>query len=78
MSPFSKLDRFHKTRRGYFLFGVIELIGAYIFAAIAFDTANMWAYVAAIILLIGAVLNIINVFTSPKDKKGKGNARGRS
>lgn len=71
------MDHFHKSKRGYLIFGVVELVLAYIFASIAMDTASMWAYLATLILLIGAVLNFINVFTAKYSKRGKADARGR-
>lgn len=77
MGLFSRLDHFHKTRRGYFMFGVAELILTYIFASIAIDTASMWAYLATLILLAGTVFNFINVFTSKDAKKGKADAKSR-
>lgn len=78
MGVLNRLDGFHKSKRGYLIFGIVELILAYIFASIAIDTASMWAYLATIILSIGTVLNFINVFTAKNIKKGKANARGRS
>ncbi|MGI9028111.1 MAG: hypothetical protein ACR2FM_04735 [Candidatus Saccharimonadales bacterium] len=55
----NKLHEFHKTRHGHITFGVAELVLVYIFASIAIDTASMWAYLAAIVLFIGACVNFI-------------------
>lgn len=52
------LERFHKTRRGYLVFGFLELALMYLFASIAIDTGSLFAYAAAIILGIGSVLNL--------------------
>lgn len=74
MKPLNRLDRFHKTKKGYLVFGLAELVLAYIFISIAVDTANMWAYLAGLVLSIGTVLNFINLFTAKAPKKGKANA----
>jgi hypothetical protein len=80
MRVINRLDRFHKTPKGYLAFGLIELVLAYTFASIAIDSANMWAYLAAIILTIGALRNLFSVFSAkhpniaPKGKtKNAGN-----
>lgn len=65
-----KLQTFHKTKQGYIVFGLIELILLYIFASIAIDTANMFAYLASLVLFIGAILNFVNAAKS-HNKKGK-------
>lgn len=64
------LHEFHKTKRGYIIFGLLELIALYIFVSISIDTANMFAYAASIILLIGVIINIKNAVTLQiKDSK---------
>jgi hypothetical protein len=65
---FDKLNSFHKTRQGYAVFCALELIVAYIFASIAVDTANMWAYLATIVLSIGAIINFVNLCNPPQVK----------
>ena len=65
-----KLQAFHKTRQGYLAFAVVELVLAYILASIAIDTANMFAYVFAAILTVGALINVINAIKL-HSKKGK-------
>lgn len=77
MNPLKRLDGFHKTKRGYLVFAVVELVAAYIFISIALDTANMWAYLAGVVLSIGTILNFINVFTAKDAKKRKADAPGR-
>jgi hypothetical protein len=64
MRIINRLDRFHKTPKGYLAFGLIELVLAYIFASIAIDSANMWTYIAALILTIGALRNLFSVFSA--------------
>lgn len=65
MGLIGQLHQFHKTRPGYLAFALVELILLYIFASIAIDTANMWAYLASAVLFIGAVSNIIGFFAGP-------------
>ena len=77
MNPLKRLDRFHKTKRGYLVFGVAELILAYMFISIALDTASMWAYFAGVILSIGTVLNFMNFFSTKDIKRGKADAERR-
>ncbi len=61
-----RFDRFHRTRTGYLLLGIIELLLAYIFISIAIDTANLWSYLAAIILVFGAIFNLFNFLKTLK------------
>lgn len=65
-----KLHAFHKTRRGYITFGIIELAVAYVLASISIDTANMFAYVFTVVFLIGSISNFINA-AKPPGKKAK-------
>lgn len=82
-----QLESFHKTRRGYLVFGVGELLFAYLFISIAIDTANLFAYVASVVLVIGGIMNLIKalIFMSSPAKKtrttaksAKKGTRGRS
>ena len=76
---FTRLQYFHKTRRGLVIFGLVEAVLLYIFGSIAIDTANMFAYAAAIILFMGATINIANavdykrlpVLKAPGKKNGR-------
>ena len=65
MEFLDRIDRFHKTQKGYLLFAIIELVLAYIFVSIAIDTASMWAYLATLILFVGFIMNITRVFREP-------------
>jgi predicted acyltransferase len=67
----STIHNFHKTKKGYLVFALIEVALAYIFASIAIDTASMWAYLAAIIFAIGALLNFLNLFAEPDNSRRK-------
>jgi len=54
-----KLDKFHKTRRGHAVFGVVELAMCYGFVGWAIDTGNLLWWAAAGFLLLGAVQNFV-------------------
>lgn len=60
-----RLTSFHKTRRGYGVFALVELGLAYLFASIAIDTGNLWTYATAIILFIGGLINLVNFLHPP-------------
>jgi len=62
-----KLDKFHKTRRGHAVFGVVELAMCYGFVSWAIDTGNLLWWAAAGFLLLGAVQNFVQaIFWRPK------------
>jgi len=54
-----KLDAFHKTRWGYLTFGVLELAMAYGIVDWALDSGALWWWIAAAILLLGALQNFV-------------------
>ena len=68
-----RITKFHKTTKGYLFFGTAELALLYVFASISIDTANMWAYLASVILAVGAFINFAQVLkkTSPKKNAGR-------
>lgn len=71
MNLINRIHAFHKTKRGYLAFALVELAIAYIFASIAIDTGNLWVYLAATIFTVGAILNFLNLFTVPDQLKGR-------
>lgn len=52
-----QLNGWHKSRWGYFVFCVIELIIAYIFASLSIDRGNLFWYLLTLIFLIGFLSN---------------------
>jgi len=52
-----KLDKFHKTRLGYLVFGLIELGLGYLFVSLAINSGSLWEWTLGIILFIGALQN---------------------
>jgi hypothetical protein len=62
MTPFVlPLQRWHKTRSGLVGFGLVELLLAYVFASFAINNGNLWFYLAALILIIGALHNFFKL-----------------
>lgn len=64
-----KLDRFHKTRLGYTIFGVIELMVAYAFVSLAIDRGNLFWYILTLLFLVGALRNIFNALIGKRHEK---------
>lgn len=59
MNTIQKLDKFHKTRKGYLVFGLVELLLAYTFASLALGSGRFSEYGLAIILLFGGLRNLV-------------------
>lgn len=55
------LDKFHKTRTGYLVFGLVELGLAYLFLSLAINSGSLWEYFLGIVFLIGFLRNLINL-----------------
>lgn len=63
---FGKLDKFHKTRLGYAVFGLAELGLAFVFANWALAEGEWFDWLLTAILLLGVGQNIagfISTFT---------------
>ena len=63
------IDKWHKTRQGHIVFGLLELGLAYIIASLAIDTGSLLQYAVAIILFAGAIQNFVSIFRSPKNER---------
>lgn len=61
MEMMNKLNRWHRSRTGLFVFGLVELAIAYGFASLAIDHGNFWYYLLALIFLVGALQNIFKL-----------------
>jgi hypothetical protein len=59
----SDIDKFHRTKRGKFTFGIIELAVAYLAGSLAIDSGNLWQYAAAIIMLVGGANNLVRAIS---------------
>jgi len=56
-----QLDKFHKTKLGFLVFGIVELIIAYGFASLSIDRGNLWWYLLTLIFLIGSIQNFVKL-----------------
>lgn len=54
----TQVDKFHKSRLGYTVFGLVELWLAYLFASWALNSGNLWEWALAFIFLFGFLQNI--------------------
>ena len=61
MDALHRVDKFHKTKVGYLVFGLVELGLAYYFALWAIDNGNVWLYVMTVVLFAGAVHDLIKL-----------------
>jgi hypothetical protein len=61
MNFINRLDRWHQTKAGLIVFGLIELGVAYVFASWAIDSGRLLAYFLAIVLLIGGLQNLVKL-----------------
>lgn len=55
----NRLDKWHKTKQGFAIFGLIELLLAYALASLAIDRGSLWWYLLAAIFLVGSLHNFI-------------------
>jgi hypothetical protein len=55
------IDKFHKTRLGYLVFGLVELGLAYWFVLIAIDQGDLWWYVLTLIFFVGFLQNTVRL-----------------
>lgn len=62
MNVVQQLDKFHKTKPGHLVFGLVELGLAYLFFSLAIDSGNLWFYLLILIFLIGALQNLVKMF----------------
>lgn len=62
------IDQWHQTRTGNLLFGLAELGLAYLFASLAINSASLWQYALAFILIFGSVRNFVRIFKQPKNE----------
>jgi heme/copper-type cytochrome/quinol oxidase subunit 4 len=60
------IDKFHKTRLGYIVFGLVELGLTLLVLNWALDTGSLWIWALTFILLFGFVQNFVHVMTVHK------------
>jgi len=63
-------DKFHKTRRGYLVFSLVEAVLAIVFMALAIGHGNILWYLLTLIMLIGFLQNFFK-FANTFAHKGR-------
>jgi hypothetical protein len=56
-----KLDKWHKTKLGLFVFAIVELAITYGFASLAIDRGNLFWYLLTLVFLVGSLQNIFRL-----------------
>lgn len=58
---FKQLDKFHCTRVGYLVFGLVELGLSYLFASLAVNSGSLWQWTLAVVLFVGFGQNFVKL-----------------
>ena len=61
-----KIDAWHKTKTGYTVFAVLELIVANVFFSFAIDSGNLFDYLFAVLFFVGSLQNAYQLARSFK------------
>jgi hypothetical protein len=64
-----QIERWHKTRTGWLVFGLVELAIADGFMSLSIDRGNLMYYLLTLIFLVGALQNLFKLIGS--FKRGK-------
>lgn len=59
MSSLEKLSKFHKTRVGHLVFGLVELALAYLVSFRALNNGSLIMWTLVMILVLGFIQNLI-------------------
>ncbi|HUB94097.1 MAG TPA: hypothetical protein VMB52_06360 [Verrucomicrobiae bacterium] len=61
------VDKFHRTTRaGHLLFGLIELLVAFLFARWAVPSGDWWEWLLALMFLVGSLQNLVRMVLGSK------------
>lgn len=60
------IDKLHKTRLGYLVFGLVELGLAWAVSLRAIDSGNLFWWVLTVILLVGFLQNFVRMVVYKK------------
>ena len=60
------IDKFHKTRLGYLVFGLVELGLALLALNWAIDSGSLWVWTLAFITLFGFLQNFVRMLGNIK------------
>lgn len=55
------LHKWHQTKRGLLVFGLVELAIAYGFASLAIDSGSLWWYLLTLIFFVGVLQNLFKL-----------------
>lgn len=61
-------SKFHKTRVGYLVFGLVELSLSYLFARLAFPSGDWWEWLLALTFLFGFLQNFVRMVVGTKNE----------
>ena len=59
-----RFDKWHKSKLGYLVAGLVELAIAYGFASLAIDRGSLIWYLLTLIFLVGALQNFVKLIGS--------------
>ena len=68
-SGLQALDKWHKTRVGHLVFGLVELVISYGFFSWAINNGNLFMYLMGLVFLFGAGQNFVRIFYTHNAKK---------
>lgn len=54
----NQMHKFHKTKLGLLVFGVVELAIAYGFISLSIDRGNLWWYLLTLVFLVASLQNL--------------------
>jgi hypothetical protein len=63
------IDKWHKTKQGHLVFGLVELLLAYTFISLAIDSGALLEYAVTIIFFAGSIQNFVKIFRTPKNER---------
>lgn len=72
----ANIDKFHSTRKGKLIFGLVEWLLAYIIISRAIDTGSLWEWLIGLLLIVGGFNNLVRTLFRVK-KNAKKSARSR-
>lgn len=67
----ASIDRFHKTKKGKLVFGILEIGLAYLVVSRAIDTGSLWEWLLGLLLLLGAFNNLVRILFRQVNKDAK-------
>lgn len=62
------IDKFHQTKKGKIVFGLIELALSYGVISRAIHTGSIWQYAVFAVLFVGGLNNLVKVFIRKNEK----------